>query len=285
MKINTLLKQRVLTAVALALPLLALLALLSAQQLMLLFALIVLLAAWEWSNLAAIRSLPLRVLYTVAIGGLMLLLFARSGLGGESADTVFIRDLLHIAGLWWATALLWVMGYPGSARLWSNWPVRAAMGVLVLAPTWLALCYLRVQGQGVLLIVYVLLVVVTADVGAYFAGHAWGRGRAKLAFNVSPGKSWAGFWGGLVASQALALLVAQLWPGGLPIGLPAFMILSGVASLASVLGDLLESMLKRQRGVKDSGTLLPGHGGLLDRLDSLTAAIPVFTLGLLLVGW
>lgn len=283
MKITTLLKQRVLTAVALALPLLALLALLSAQQLMLLFALIVLLAAWEWSNLAAIRSLPLRVLYTAAISGLMLLLFIRSGLGGESIDTVFIRDMLHIAGLWWAIALLWVMGYPGSARLWGNWPVRAAMGVLVLVPTWLALCYLRMQGQGVLLIVYVLLVTVAADVGAYFAGHAWGR--AKLAVNVSPGKSWAGFWGGLATSQALALLVALVWPGGLPIGLLPFMILSGVASLASVLGDLLESMLKRQRGVKDSGTLLPGHGGVLDRLDSLTAAIPVFTLGLLLVGW
>ncbi len=278
-----LLKQRIITAVAMAVPLLLLLAYLAPVPLMLLFAAIVLAAAWEWTALSGMQAASLRILYTLAIAGSMALLFLFGNLLDVVPNTALIREVLHAGVVWWAIALLWVMGYPGSARLWGNRPVRAMMGVVVLLPTWLALCYLRLQGQGVLLIIYVLLVVIAADVGAYFAGRAWGK--AKLAINVSPGKSWAGFWGGLAASQALALLVAQFWPGGLPIGLLPFMVISGVASLASVLGDLLESMVKRHQGVKDSGTLLPGHGGLMDRLDSLTAAIPVFTLGTLLVGW
>ncbi|MBN48100.1 MAG: phosphatidate cytidylyltransferase [Spongiibacteraceae bacterium] len=277
------LKQRVITAVALAVPLLLLLGFLEPVPLMVLFAVIVLASAWEWSTLSGISAPGLKALYTLTIAGLMGLLFLFGNLLDVVPNSELVREVLHAATLWWAIALLWVMGYPGSARLWGSTAVRALMGAVVLVPTWLALCYLRLQGQGVLLIVYVLLVVIAADVGAYFAGRAWGR--AKLAVNVSPGKSWAGFWGGLAASQALALLVAQLWPGGLPIAVLPFMILSGIASLASVLGDLLESMIKRHQGVKDSGTLLPGHGGLMDRLDSLTAAVPVFTLGTLLVGW
>lgn len=277
------LKQRVITAVAIVVPLLLLLAFLAPLPLMALFAVIVVAAAWEWSTLSGIAATGLKILYTLMIAALMGLLFLFGNLPDVVPNTSLVREVLHAATVWWAIALLWVMGYPGSARLWGNIGVRALMGVLVLVPTWLALCYLRLQGQGVLLIIYVLLVVVAADIGAYFAGRAWGK--SKLAVNVSPGKSWAGFWGGFAASQALALLVAQFWPGGLPIALLPFMVLSGVASLASVLGDLLESMVKRHQGLKDSGTLLPGHGGVMDRLDSLTAAVPVFTLGTLLVGW
>ncbi len=277
------LKQRIVTAVALAAPFLLLLAYLAPVPLMMLFAAIVLGSAWEWAALSGIKAPSLRFLYIMLVAALMALLFMFVNLPDVVPNTALVREVLHVAALWWAVALLWVMGYPGSARLWGSTPVRAVMGLVVLVPTWLALCYLRLQGQGVLLIIYVLLVVIAADVGAYFAGRAWGK--SKLAVNVSPGKSWAGFWGGLAASQALALLVAQFWPGGLPIGLLPFMILSGVTSLASVLGDLLESMIKRHEGVKDSGKLLPGHGGLMDRLDSITAAVPVFTLGTLLVGW
>ncbi len=277
------LKQRIVTAVALAAPFLLLLAYLAPVPLMMLFAAIVLGSAWEWAALSGIKAPSLRVLYIMLVAALMALLFMFVNLLDVVPNTALVREVLHVSALWWAIALLWVMGYPGSARLWGSTPVRAVMGLVVLVPTWLALCYLRLQGQGVLLIIYVLLVVIAADVGAYFAGRAWGK--SKLAVNVSPGKSWAGFWGGLAASQALALLVAQFWPGGLPINLLPFMIMSGVTSLASVLGDLLESMIKRHEGVKDSGKLLPGHGGLMDRLDSITAAVPVFTLGTLLVGW
>lgn len=277
------LKQRVTTAVAIAVPLVILFVALDATPLMILFALIVVGAAWEWSDLSGISGTPLRALYCLAMFGGMGVLYMLSNMGDVVPASAVVREVLHVAGVWWAIALLWVMGYPGSVRLWGSVPVRALMGFVVLLPTWLALCYLRVQGQGILLIIYVLLVVVAADIGAYFAGRAWGK--AKLAVNVSPNKSWAGFWGGLAASQALALIAGQFWPGGLPIDLLPFMVLSGIASLVSVLGDLLESMIKRHRGVKDSGHLLPGHGGLMDRLDSLTAAVPVFTLGLMLVGW
>ncbi|MBL4827597.1 MAG: phosphatidate cytidylyltransferase [Spongiibacteraceae bacterium] len=126
-----------------------------------------------------------------------------------------------------------------------------------------------------------IVLVASADIGAFFVGRAWGK--AKLAPSVSPGKSWAGFWGGLVCSTVLATLI-WLW---LPIHVALFKVLAiaAITSLASVLGDLLESMVKRERGVKDSGVVLPGHGGMMDRLDSLSAASPVFTLCLILTGW
>lgn len=277
------LKQRIITAVAIAVPLVVLLAVLEPTALTLLFAVIVLGAAWEWSDLSGISATVTRALYVLAMAAGMGVLFLQANLSSIVPDAQVVREVLHVAGVWWALALLWVMGYPGSVRLWGSRAVRALMGLVLLLPTWLALCYLRLQEQGVLLIIYVLLVVIAADVGAFFAGRAWGK--AKLAVNVSPNKSWAGFWGGLAASQALALVAAFAWPGGLSVAMLPFMVLSGVASLASVLGDLLESMVKRHRGIKDSGNLLPGHGGLMDRLDSLTAAIPVFTLGMMLVGW
>ena len=261
------LKQRVITAVAIVVPLLAALVWLEPAPLMALFALVVMGAAWEWSDMSGIRGPGLRGLYCLIVAAGMTGFAFQANLFNAVPNIELIRDAMHVAVIFWAIALLWVMGYPGSAGLWGSVAVRALMGLVVLLPTWLALYYLRVQGQGALLILYVLVVVVAADV------------------NVSPNKSWAGFWGGLAASQALALVAGLFWPGGLPVELPVFMVLSGVASLASVLGDLLESMVKRHRGIKDSGNLLPGHGGLMDRLDSLTAAIPVFTLGMLLVGW
>ncbi len=282
-RVNLVLKQRIITAVALAVPLLVMLALLEPFALMTLFALVVLGAAWEWADLSGFGSMLQRGLYTLVIAAGMAMLFLEANLSSAVPNAEHVRDVLHVAAVGWAIALLWVMGYPGSARIWGSRPARAIMGLVLLLPTWLALAYLRLQGQGALLILYVLLVVIAADAGAYFAGRAWGK--AKLAPNVSPNKSWAGFWGGLAASQALALLAALTWPGGLPVSLVAFMVLSGVTSLVSVLGDLLESMVKRHRGVKDSGNLLPGHGGVMDRVDSLTAAIPVFTLGMILLGW
>lgn len=277
------LKQRVITAIAIVIPLLMALAWLEPLPLMVLFGLVVAGAAWEWSDMSGISNSALRLLYCLVVAAGMAGFAFEANLLNVMPDAGLVQDAMHVAVIFWAIALLWVMGYPGSTGLWGSRAVRALMGLVVLVPTWVALSYLRLQGQGALLILYVLLIVVAADVGAYFAGRAWGR--SKLAVNVSPNKSWAGFWGGLAASQALALVAGLFWPGGLPIELIAFMLLSGIASLASVLGDLLESMVKRHRGIKDSGNLLPGHGGLMDRVDSLTAAIPVFTLGMLVIGW
>ena len=147
-------------------------------------------------------------------------------------------------------------------------------------PAWLAMVILIHANQGEWLIMIVVLIVAFADIGAYFSGRAFGK--HKLATNVSPKKTWEGLVGGVVANLifvAVLLVTLNVDHGPMLLGLVM------ITVLASVLGDLLESMVKRHRGIKDSGNILPGHGGILDRLDSLTAALPVFTLVYLFSGF
>jgi phosphatidate cytidylyltransferase len=189
-----------------------------------------------------------------------------------------IQWILLLGCVWWAVALLWVQTYPQSALLWGYRLIRAAMGLLVLVPAWVALTFVRAQEQGAWLLLLMAAIVACADIGGYFTGRRWGR--RKLALAVSPGKTWEGFAGGVVANLLLALVLWLVIGGSFLL----FLALILPASLVSVLGDLLESMLKRHRGIKDSSALLPGHGGVLDRIDSLTAAAPVFALVLLSIG-
>ncbi|MGB1543415.1 MAG: phosphatidate cytidylyltransferase [Spongiibacter marinus] len=276
------LKQRIITAVVIVAALLAAMAYLSAGQLSLLFAGIVLVAAWEWADLSDLRPQVARLAYVLAIGALIASVYALLG-DVASWSTAALQELFVAACVWWAVALLWVKGYPVSAGLWGSRPVRIVMGVAVLLPTWLALSYLRNLPNGAWLLLMLVALVAIADIGAYFFGRRFGK--AKLAPAVSPGKSWAGFWGGLACSVSFMAALWYFWPGGMPVSLPAMLVLAAITSLASVLGDLLESMVKRHRGIKDSSQLLPGHGGVMDRVDSLTAASPVFALGLMSVGW
>ena len=276
------LKQRVITAVLIVVVLLAAIAGLSPSQLSLVFAAIVLLAAWEWSDLSGLQSLPARLAYVVGIGALIAALAVHLGFY-HSLETRPVRDVLVAACLWWAIALLWVKGYPVSAGLWGSRLMRLSMGALVLLPTWVALSYLRSMHSGVWMILMLVALVAAADIGAYFVGKAFGK--SKLAPAVSPGKSWAGFWGGVACTLALMALLWFAWPAGMPVGLLPMLSVAVATVLASVLGDLLESMVKRHRGIKDSSHILPGHGGIMDRVDSLTAASPVFALGLMSVGW
>jgi phosphatidate cytidylyltransferase len=153
------------------------------------------------------------------------------------------------------------------------------MGLLVLLPTWLALVYVRSLESGQWLVLLAIVLIAIADMGGYFSGRYFGR--RKLAIHVSPGKTWEGFWGGQLCNAVLALLIVA-FNNDLSFVIVSIVIM---ASLASVLGDLLESMVKRHRGIKDSSQLLPGHGGVLDRVDGITAAMPFFALGLLLSGW
>ncbi|MGR4069922.1 phosphatidate cytidylyltransferase [Halomonas sp. LR3S48] len=223
---------------------------------------IVLLAAWEWSNLAGVTETNRRL---ALVAGLALLMGVLWTLGAALA----IWPLwLAVAG--WLVNLYWVTRYPAKSDQWGSTAVRLAMGLWVLLPAWVGFNLLRDTG-GVWLL-YVLLLVWGADIGAYFCGRAWGR--RKLAPAVSPGKSWEGVVGGLAVTLMLALTFA-VWQG---VGVPGLVIVTAVVTLVSVLGDLLESMLKRFRGIKDSSNLLPGHGGVLDRIDSLTAAVPLFAL-------
>lgn len=275
------LKQRIVTAIILVLVIGAAIWFLPELGGALLFGAVVVAASWEWSALAGL-SMPLsRLSYAALVAGLLVFVAWYCQLFTASVEWQRVQDITALGCLWWAVALLWVRSFPASAIIWKPLPVKLLMGVLTLVPAWLALVYLRLLPHGVLWIFVFIALVAAADIGAYFTGKAWGN--SKLLPQVSPGKSWAGFWGGMASATLLAIV---LWAalGRDQLGLAVVVAIAVFTTLAAVLGDLLESMVKRQRGVKDSGSLLPGHGGILDRLDSMTAAAPVFALCLILAG-
>jgi len=179
--------------------------------------------------------------------------------------------ILATALAWWLVALLWLVVSPARA----NARAAAIAGMLVLVPAWVALSKLHTAtAQGPQLVLFLLLLVVAADVGAYFTGRRFGR--RKLAPQVSPGKTWEGVAGGLIAAGAMAV-PGIAWPG---VSVGPCMVLCVAVVAASVVGDLTDSLFKRHAGLKHSGHLLPGHGGVLDRIDSVTAAAPLFVVGL-----
>ena len=264
------LKQRVITALILAPLALGATFLLPLFEFKLFVAAVVTLAAWEWANLSGIEDGTQRVGYALSVLAIIIIL---------KYLAVPAMPILVVALLFWCLALGWVCTFPNSKGQWQSSRVRALMGLLVLVPAWSGLVVLKAQASGNAWLLLLMLLVWGADVGAYFAGRRWGN--AKLAVNVSPGKTWAGFYGGLATSLLVALLFGWVaaMNGAQLFGL---LLVCLVAALVSVLGDLLESMIKRHRGIKDSSNLLPGHGGVMDRVDSLTAAAPIFALGLLL---
>ncbi|MCK7544478.1 phosphatidate cytidylyltransferase [Marinobacter bryozoorum] len=236
------------------------------------------LGAWEWANMAGYTSGPARAGYGALVALILVLVYNLPTL-----------PVLWLGLAWWLVALQMVRVYPQASALWSNPVIRGVMGLLVLVPAWVGLNHMRtgtlVFGKldsGLLAILYVFLVVWVADIGAYFSGKAFGK--AKLAPRVSPGKSWAGVWGGLAAVALLAIAAGMVAAAGV-VDTLMLLVASVVVAAVSVVGDLLESMLKRFRGIKDSSQLLPGHGGIMDRIDSLTAAIPVFALIITLISW
>lgn len=277
------LKQRVITALIMAGLFLSAVIFLSLPWLALIFGILICLGGWEWSRLCDWESPVTRALYVLVLAAVLGLLYYHCELG-VAPQREQIQPFLGLACLWWSLALLWIKGYPGSAVFWRTRLMRNLMGLLILAPAWMAAVYLVSFPRGGGLIVVMVLIVAAADIGAYFAGRAWGK--HKLAAVVSPKKTWEGFWGGMAASAILAVLMwSQLPPQQAHISLAEVLVVMLVTALASVVGDLTVSMVKREAGVKDSGSLLPGHGGVLDRLDSLCGAAPVFALGLLLAGW
>ena len=239
---------------------------------------IIALGAWEWANMCGIEGQAGRIGYAALTAAILY------GLLNVPAVAV-----LWLALAWWFVCFLLVRGYPSGSGSWGTLPVRALMGLFVLVPAWVGLNHLRTGdflygevSNNLWLILYVFCVVWVADIGAYFAGRAFGK--AKLAPRVSPGKSWAGVWGGLAAVGIFALIISRVASADVQETL-LLVVATLATGLVSVLGDLLESMLKRFRGIKDSSQLLPGHGGIMDRIDSLTAAIPVFALIITQLGW
>jgi phosphatidate cytidylyltransferase len=273
------LKQRVITGLILAIVAATAIFLLPLSGFAVVLAVVLASALWEWADLSGIARRPLRALYCAVSLGLVLLAGWGAAVWTLPRERV-VGEVLMLAGGWWFVAAALVISYPRTTAIWGAVWQRLLMGWLTLIPAWLGFVFLRAQDNGSWLVFFTVALVAAADIGAYFAGTRFGR--HKLAPNVSPGKSWEGFAGGLVASLLFVLIVwAAFWRDRF--ALPPFLAVAAVTVVGSVCGDLLESMLKRQRGVKDSSNLLPGHGGVLDRLDSLSAAIPIFALGLLLI--
>jgi phosphatidate cytidylyltransferase len=277
------LRQRVLTGLIMAGLFLAAVTYLPLPGLALLFGLIIGLGAWEWSSMAGWQKPVVRAFYVFLVLAALLVIYQWCDMGGQPQREQ-VQPFLGLACLWWSFALLWVKGYPASAVLWRSLMMRSLMGLLILVPGWMSAVYLLSFPQGGLLLVVMVIVVAAADIGAYFTGKRFGK--HKLTVLVSPAKTWEGFWGGITVCILLAVLLWYLLPGrAAHIGLVSLIVMVVITGLASVVGDLTVSMVKRESGVKDTGSVLPGHGGVLDRLDSLCAAAPVFALGLLLVGW
>jgi phosphatidate cytidylyltransferase len=277
------LKQRVITALLMAGLFLAAIVYLPLPGLAVLFGIFIGMGAWEWSSLAGWRQPAVRALYVLLVLAALVGSYRYCQLDAHPQREQ-VQPVLGLACLWWSFALLWVKGYPESAVLWRNVAMRSLMGMLILVPAWMSAIYLLSFPPAGLLLVVMVLVVAAADIGAYFSGRRFGK--HKLAVLVSPAKTWEGFWGGVTACILLAILLWYLLPErAAHIGLVSVVAVTVITALASVIGDLTVSMVKRESGVKDSGSLLPGHGGVLDRLDSLCGAAPVFALGLLLVGW
>ncbi len=266
------LKIRILTASMLAAALLLCLFALPAPWTLLVFAAVFTGAAWEWAGFGLLRGRAARICYTAGIAGLLALSWR------WSVSDAHLLALLGLACVWWAVAFLWLTLAPGRYR-----PALALVcGIPVLVPAFVALARVQVAPRGFArgpeMVLWMLLLVFAADIGAFFTGRSWGR--HKLAPRVSPGKTWEGAIGGLAAAALVAFI------GTLRFGLP---VAAGVAfgcavGIYSVIGDLTESMFKRGAGLKDSGSLLPGHGGILDRIDSVTAAAPLYALGLVGAG-
>jgi phosphatidate cytidylyltransferase len=271
------LKQRIITALILAPLVLWGVLKLPNQYLMLVLALILLVAGYEWVKLAGVTRRFEQ--------GLLLLMLAltMAGLGYLSyVHMEWIKWIMAANALWWLVVLARLRRFTGAEVLQGLNLSQLIEGLIVLVPAWLALVLIhRMPHDGPLLLVFLLLLIWSADIGAYFSGRRWGR--VKLAPRVSPGKTREGVYGGMAGAVVCGVLLAW-WRDWELTNYPFAVALCLVTALVSVVGDLFVSMLKRLRGVKDSGALLPGHGGLLDRIDSLTAAAPLFLFGLLLLG-
>ncbi|WP_285430367.1 phosphatidate cytidylyltransferase [Pseudomonas sp. fls2-241-R2A-110] len=258
------LKQRIITALILLPIALCGFFLLEGTGFALFIGLVVTLGAWEWARLAGFTAQPIRIAYAAVVAFFLFIMHILPGLAPW---------VLGASVLWWGVATYLVLTYPRSSEHWASAACKLVIGLLILLPAWQGLVQIKQEPLGNWLIMAVMVLVWGADIGAYFSGRAFGK--RKLAPKVSPGKSWEGVYGGLLLSLVLAAIVgvARDWSF---VQILMGLLGSAVIVFISVVGDLTESMFKRQSGIKDSSNLLPGHGGVLDRIDSLTAAIPVF---------
>ena len=275
-------KERLLTALVLAPIMIGGIFFLPLKEFAIFIGVIATVGAWEWANIAGYQKNWSRILYAAFV---FVVLYASARFLDRNEDYKIVY--LGIGALWWIVAFALVARYPSNTEMWGARPIRALLGLCVLVPMWVGFMHLKLEPHSSLLIVYVMFVVWGADTGAYFAGKKWGK--SKLAPHVSPGKSWAGFWGGFATTLFVAAVFALYVHNNLQpmdvASITRLFIITVVTFVISVLGDLVESMMKRHRGIKDSSSLLPGHGGVLDRIDSMAAAVPVFAFMMLMLDW
>jgi phosphatidate cytidylyltransferase len=254
------LKARVITAVLLVAGFLVVLFVLPPPAAGIVFAVVAALAGWEWAGLM-LAPMKGRIVYAALVFGLCMLFWTSPAQGFPL--------------LWGLSALFWLAFAP----LWLKWhwsTACATVGLVVILPTWAALVALHERSPVLLLAVMALVWV--ADIAAYFAGRAFGK--HKLAPAISPGKTWEGVAGAVVGVMIYGLVVSPFLPVVAAIKLPALLVCLLLLTALSIAGDLFESLAKRQANIKDSSQLLPGHGGILDRIDSQTSTLPIVALGL-----
>lgn len=272
---------RIITALIFGLLIILAIVYLSPLGINLLALVLVALAVWEFSGLFRNWHYQMRIIY--------LLLFLAVAILVQSVAAL---PILIIGVIWWLVApyLLWHYALTGH-NYFTNLIVQGALGLVIFIPCLVGL--VTIHGRfGTEFLLYLLAIVWATDIGGYFAGSFWGK--HLLVPTISPRKTFEGLCGGVLAALLIAVIGLLLLKFNLVkssgirfnfSGLRgvSLVLLTLVTCLWSVIGDLLESMLKRQAGVKDSGNLLPGHGGIYDRIDSLVAALPIFALGLLLI--
>ncbi len=234
-------------------------------------AVVIAIATWEWMPLA---GFPQRYQCALAAMAMLAVLVLMSINPGWRVLTSWI---LLASAVWWTVALLLVVTWPRSQSLWAPRWVRLAAGCAILLPCWVALVTLHESTDGRVLVLFLIALVALVDTGGYLIGRNCRRPR-RLAPAVSPNKTWNGLLGGLLAATVAPIALLMQCGDRIQCTPVAVAGASAAAITAAVIGDLLESVAKRHADVKDSGQLLPGHGGLLDRIDGLVAATPLFTL-------
>ena len=272
---------RAITSIFLAILFFSSICFLPPYQLNFFLILIVAIASQEWARLVGYSSVLAIIFYVTTIL-LVIFLIAQYIFLGTFQYSKSMQSLLGVSSIWWAIAFLWVKSYPESASIWNSRLVKSLMGFFIIIPLWFCAAFIFNLNHGRYLLILFVILVAAADIGGYIVGKKIGR--HALIPNVSPNKTWEGFYGGFVFSILFITCIWFLVP--LDYKFPSFahlLLITIFTVLASVVGDLTVSMLKREGGHKDTGSLLPGHGGLLDRVDGIFGAVPIFTLGIFFV--
>lgn len=279
------LKQRIATALILLVGLIAMTTILDLEQFAAITGALVLIGAWEWAAFASLESKS-RLAFVGTLALSIAPLWFALGVGGATGyDASFALGFSLLGALFWALMFAAIASFPRSTEAWNDKSRISAMGMLSLLCTWVGLVSLKALLPNGALVIMLIIMVAAVDVGAFFTGKLFGK--RKLAPALSPNKTWEGVWGGVTLNVAVSIVFAILLNRYVqpfaPIDYAIFAALALIVAFFSVVGDLAESMLKRNRELKDSGSILPGHGGLLDRIDGLMAATPICVAFLILL--